>query len=284
MILAIINIFNPDEYLEYIKNNIDILINNNIDILVSINDERNYKELLPINEKVTYVRQRRKMMPGEGFNFGMRYGVESGYQYCYFIDQDSIINKNTINNLISEKKGNHFSFLASKVVDEKSDKKLLYFRGNLSNSMTFHSVPNNMYEKNPPINAAGYTGILVNLTFIKETSTYIDENYGIELDDYDFTYRLSKMRKGYLINDSTITHPNKKNSRNNWIGELVDSYIQLFSMNRSNRDITHINNYQKMILKYGTGLESNIKVYLMNRKSINKVLLIMKKYYKKIGG
>lgn len=275
MILAVINIYKPGKYINYINKNLKILNKLNINTFISINDCKNYVNKFA-SEKIVIKENNKNAMPAYGFNKGIEFGLANDYDFCYFIDQDSLISELTIKTLMKEEEKHNFSFLASNVVDESNGESLRYFRGNLNNSMTFHSIRPEHYVKNPKINAAGYTGIFLNLKFIKKHNLMIDESYKIELDDYDFTYRLSKKLPGYLINDSKITHPNKKDSRNNWIGEVIDAYIQLFFLNRKNREYLHIRNYRTLIIKYGKGPFKVLKSSLMRSSGLNNILRVLK--------
>lgn len=278
MILAVINIYKPGKYLNYINKNLKILSNNNIDIFLSINDSEDYEDKLYSSSHIKFVSKHfQNIMPAVGFNEGITYGIEHNYDFCYFIDQDSLINSGTLKTLeeVVEREKN-FSFLASKVVSEEDGSNLRYFRGILNKSMTFHSVKPRDYQNMISINAAGYTGILVNLDLIKEQKIYIDESYQIELDDYDFTLRLAKVLPGYMVCKSEITHPNKKDSRNNWLGETLDAYLQLFFMKRVGRDYLHIQNYRKLINRYGWGAFSIFKKKLMKNNKIDSILIRIK--------
>jgi len=165
-----------------------------------------------------------------------------------------------------------FSFLASCVVDEDTFESLPYFRGNLNSAMTFHSIKRN-HNAVSSINAAGYTGLFINMQIVQQHSLFVDENLKIELDDYDFTYRLSTIKPGLLIDESKVTHPNKKPGRNGFFGEVLDAYLQLFYINRKGRSKIHITNYLYLINQYGSSAFASFKKVLARTQWINSLLL-----------
>lgn len=283
MMLAVINIYSPGIYEKYIKKNVNILINANIFVLLVVNDEESVLRLEykinPFNDDHIIIKKNRSgTMPAVGFNQGMKLALKKNLDYCFFIDQDSQITSETLSEIAkSTKHLNRFSFLATRVIDERSKKTLRYFRGNLTKSMTFFSISEKHYYKLPKINAAGYSGIVVNMQIIKRENLFINEKMGIELDDYDFTYRLSKVAPGYLLNTAIVTHPNKKEKRNNKIGELVDSVSLLYYLNRSGRERIHVQNYRYMISTYGKGMFKYLKIFFMNSTFFERCLKKLKR-------
>lgn len=284
MVVCIV-LFNPGKYLKYVINNIKILLKNRVEILIICNDGNKMnaeylKKIFVNNKGIHYFINRTEGSPGEAFNQALYYSINANSQYCYFIDQDSEINKFTIP-LLEEyaSKIKNFSFLASQVIADTDGITLTYFRGSYNKSMTFHSIPIKRYNTISPINVAGYTGILINMNVIKKNKIFIDEKFEIELDDYDFTYRLSQVLPGFLVPESKLTHPNKKDSRNTFVGEIVDAYSFLFKLNRVNRDLKHVRNYKLLILKYGNGLGAKFKLFISRIQLINYILFKIKVIY-----
>ncbi|WP_434520406.1 glycosyltransferase [Pediococcus sp. M21F004] len=283
MILAVINIYLPGLYEKYIASNVKILLDSGVYVLLNLNDEKGLSEYQKEfdflkNDHVFVLNNKRNTMPGYGFNEGMRLALKKNFDYCFFVDQDSIVSEKTVEEIKRHIAScTDFSFLATKIKDEKGKQTLRYFRGNLSKSMTFYSVPLKKYCNDPKINAAGYSGIIVKMSVVRNNHIYINETMGIELDDYDFTYRLSKVVPGYLMNSAVITHPNKKKNRNNRFGELVDAFSLLYFLDRSGRDKKHVENYRYLIGKYGVGVIKQFKMFLMHSVYIEKFLKKTKK-------
>ncbi|WP_438341131.1 hypothetical protein ACSKF1_04900 [Lactiplantibacillus plantarum] len=280
-ILACIVAFNPGKYEKYIARNIETLSSiSDVSILIVENDGNekvinNLKKSFKNVSGISYQSSLKVRLPGEAFNDALHEAERANYDYVYFLDQDSLIFTDTISLLKNETLD--FSFLASSVISEEDDTYLPYFRGNLNDSMTFHSAKQSNGSRNK-INAAGYTGLLINMSIVRNNNIYINNHLKIELDDYDFTYRLSRIKPGILVPESKVTHPNKKPDRNNFCGEVLDAYLQLFEINRTGRAKMHVENYLYLIDKYGKGTHTRLKKELHKCMWINTMLLALKRF------
>lgn len=281
-ILAGIVMYEPGDYIDYVIKNIEILKNNKfVDVLVIENsaNEENIKKIKKIfNEKeISYVYNEKKEYPGYAFNQIIMNASNKNYEWCFFIDQDTMINNKTIDALVKVADNDRYSFLASNVVSETDGRVLRYFRGNYNKNMTFHSVNPSTYKKNPVINAGGYTGLLINMKIVQNKQISINENLKIAFDDYDLTLNLSENLPGILVEGSIVSHPNKKTMRNNYLGELFDAYYGLFTLNRQGRDELAVMNYIYLIDRYGSGKLCKFKIKLSKISFLNRFLMMIKR-------
>lgn len=286
-LLCTLILYNADEYFDIIKKNIDIIMKNKGTKLLLIdngNSDAFCKKLVEFvdNENIFYKKENQNIGPGGGFNDSMKIAIRKGYQYIYFIDQDSVINSQTINELKKEIKKNTqpFSFLASAVMTE-DNKTLYYFRNKLSSDMSAYSIPKRIYtqEMKYEFNAGGYTGLLINLDIVEKNNVYINEKMIIDYDDYDFTYRLSLCEPGYLIPKSKILHPMKLTTSNLILRQWVRNYTLLAQINNNDfrRKQMRIN-YLYMIEHYSTNLFfKSIKLQLAKAPFFSRIISGLKR-------
>ncbi|MDB1553433.1 glycosyltransferase [Latilactobacillus sakei] len=285
-ILCTLVLYNADEFFKSIVQNIEV-IKRSKEVKLLLIDNGNSKEfkrkLKPLvdNRDIFYEEQSKNVGPGGGFNRALEIGIEKNYQYVYLIDQDSTIDDTTITELEKEIIGlkGKFSFLASTVMSEKGDI-LYYFRNNFTNNMSVYSVPERAYRKLSiyKINAAGYTGLLINLAIVQNKRIFINEEMVIDYDDYDFTYRLSLENPGYLVPESIILHPKKLEGSNLRIRQLIRNYTLLAKIKKGNfrRNQMRIN-YIKMIEDYGKNtMLKRMKIKLAGSKLLSRTVSKLK--------
>ena len=100
---------------------------------------------------------------------------------------------------------------------------------------------------------------------IDKYNLFINEDLFIAYDDYDFTYRLSLVEKGYVITDSFITHPNKRMKYNSLIAQFVFNYLRQIPFKEDFRNIKAAKNYMYLVIKYGSSFSKFIKLKLIIR-------------------
>lgn len=270
-VLIIIPTYNASKYMDYIESNILALKERSKILIIDNNSQDdtllNLDKLKKRYSEIEIIKNKENFGPGFAFNQGILYGEKNNYSYAYIVDQDSKVITDSINILITEadKLKNDFSFLASTVKCEKNGTILNYFRANLNNDMSFYFVPNRKYIKEHKINinAAGYTGILLNLEMTKAFGVHINTSLFIGYDDYDFTYRLNKIQPGYLITSSYITHPDKRLKYKNLFWQFVLNHVRQFITGDNYRVQQASKNYIYMIYNYGNKRSKFIKLNLL---------------------
>lgn len=184
---------------------------NNCDILVVDNastdgtKEYIYNELN--NNKVHYVNTGSNLGGAGGFNFGMKEAYKIGCDYMWLMDDDCIVHKNTLTELLKadkELKGN-YGFLASKV---------LWKDGNICKmnipKKTFSKWLKD-YEKNyQTIAMSSFVSLFIKTEIVKELGLPI-KDFFIWTDDWEYTRRISRKYKCYFISTSIVTHKSKQN-------------------------------------------------------------------------
>ncbi|MEK3769943.1 glycosyltransferase [Paenibacillus sp. FSL R5-0887] len=271
--LIIFVTFNPGSYIDYLNKNINLILNNSehtqVIVIDNSTDRAGIMELIDnykYSKRFNYILNEVNNGPGSGFNQGIRYAITNQYKYCYLVDQDSLIDVESLESLIifANTSNIDFSFLSSKVLCEKNLTELYYFRANFNKNMSiFFSKKKNYKEKYFKVNAAGYTGLFLDLDTIKRNNIFINEDLFIAFDDYDFTYRLSKVNEGYVVTDSYITHPNKRLKYNSYFGQFILNYLRQIPFSEDFRKLKSSRNYMYLIDEYGSQKSKFIKLNLI---------------------
>lgn len=210
-VIAVIVTYNRKELL---KESIEALLNQDYekcDILIVDNastdgTEEYIKGLLDGN-KVKYVNTGANLGGAGGFNFGMKEACKIGCDFIWLMDDDCIVHKDTLTKLIDydkELKG-EYGFLASKVLWRDGT----ICRMNIPRRTLTKNVEN--FENSmQSIVMASFVSLLVKTEVIKEEGLPI-KDFFIWTDDWEYTRRISRKYKCYLINESVVTHKSKNN-------------------------------------------------------------------------
>lgn len=143
-----------------------------------------------------------------GYNIGLREACIYDYKYFWLMDDDCIVNSNTLKVLEDTAKDldDKFSFLSSKV---------LWVDGSICKT--------NIQRKAVARRVHDFTSKLVNVDYASFVSLFIKKQDVIKIglpikdffiwtDDLEYTRRLSlSCGNGYLVNDSIVTHKCKEN-------------------------------------------------------------------------
>ena len=170
------------------------------------------KDLL--DPAVTYKRLKKNIGGAGGFAAGMNYVVHKGYKYIWIMDDDTIVNKDSLTKLLdgAEALGGEFGFLSSTVrwtdgtyckmnrqtvkrPDTKADR-LCMRRGLM------------------PVKAATFVSLLFNVNAVKGLGLPKKE-YFIWGDDKEYTSRISDHRNCYNVVESEVVHKMATNSGSN---------------------------------------------------------------------
>lgn len=212
-IVAVVVTYNRKELLE---ENIKALLDqefDQFDILIVDNASTDGTEKVVKkyeSKKLKYMNTGANLGGAGGFNFGLRQAIEKNYDYCWLMDDDTIPTKTALKSLVNKTeilKG-EFSFLGSLVkwTDEKSICGM--------NVQIIHPEWLQEYEKmdNRLINVErnSFVSCYVNLKIAQQVGLPITKFF-IYGDDWEYTIRLGKVKKGYLDLDSIVIHKMKEN-------------------------------------------------------------------------
>lgn len=169
-----------------------------------------------------------------GFNYGMRRGVEMGYDYVWIMDDDAIAKPNALEELQKadqklRQKSSAYGFLASVVY--WTDGSLCEM--NRQRTKTHYILPEDVEKalKNKvmiPIETATFVSLLIPSETIRAVGLPIKEFF-IWSDDVEYTVRITIHHKmpAYIVPESAIIHKTNNNVGSSIVrddAERIDRY------------------------------------------------------------
>jgi len=210
-VIAVIVTYNRKELL---KEAIEALLNQNYkncDILIvdnaSTDGTQEYISNLLKNNRVIYKNTGANLGGAGGFNYGIKEACEIGCDFVWVMDDDCIVHNDTLEKFIEadmELNGN-YGYLSSKVLwkDGKVCKMNVQRKTLTKNVINFN-------EKLQEICMASFVSLFIKTEIVAELGLPI-KDFFIWTDDWEYTRRISKKYKCYLVTDSIVTHKSKNN-------------------------------------------------------------------------
>jgi len=205
-IIAVIVTYNRKELL---KESIEALLNQNYkncDVLIVDNASTDgtyeyINELLKDN-RVIYLNTGANLGGAGGFNYGIKEAYKRGCDYIWVMDDDCIVHKDTLEKFIeADKKLNgEYGFLSSKVLWKDGE----LCKMNIQ-KRTFSKWLKNFDKPLTEIAMASFVSLFIKAEIVKEMGLPIKEFF-IWTDDWEYTRRISRKYKCYLVNDAVVTH------------------------------------------------------------------------------
>ena len=290
-VMAVVVTYNRKELL---KECINALLNqkyDNCDILVvdnaSTDGTKEYisKELK--NQKVHYVNTGANLGGAGGFNYGMKEAYKIGCDYMWVMDDDCIVHKDTLIELIKmdQKLGGNYGFLSSKVL----------WKDNTICKMNIQK--NSLFKKNKEwitsptkIIMSTFVSFFVKSSIVKEVGLPI-KDFFIWSDDLEYSRRISRKYPCYLVNSSLVTHKSKTNIGSNIV---IDDKTKLDRYRCAYRNEYYLFRREGLIGKIYYFLKISLHKYRIYRSNnshddkkekvnlINKSVKVGKKFYPEI--
>ncbi len=170
------------------------------------------------NVQVKYVNTGANLGGAGGFQYGIRYVAEHGYDYVWIMDDDCIPTNTALEVLVNTDKqlNGNYGFLSSKV---------LWQDGTICKmNVQRKSIWKNVSEWNKtlvPIVMASFVSLFMPVKQVRKVGLPIKEFF-IWTDDWEYTRRISMQKKSYLVNDSVVIHKSKNNFGASISDEQVD--------------------------------------------------------------
>ena len=180
------------------------------DIIVVDNDSSDGTEdaLAPYVEaqRVFYFNTGSNLGGAGGFQYGIRKGVELGYQYLWLMDDDCMPKDTALRALLSAAKHHpDFGFLSSKALwKDGSICKMNVQRAELTKNVT------DFNRKLIPVVMASFVSLFIKTDIVRELGLPIKEFF-IWTDDWEFTRRISRKYPCYLVTGSEVVHKSNLN-------------------------------------------------------------------------
>lgn len=158
-------------------------------------------------QKIIYKNTGANLGGAGGFQYGIRYAAENNYDFVWVMDDDCMPKTNTLEEFLKadEKLNHQYGFLSSKVLWKDGSICTM----NVQRQTVFKNV-NDFSSLVVPIAMASFVSLFIPVSIVKEVGLPIKEFF-IWTDDWEYTRRISRKYKCYLVNNSVVIHKSKSN-------------------------------------------------------------------------
>lgn len=181
------------------------------------------------NKEIIYCNTGANLGGAGGFNYGMRYAAEAGYEYIWVMDDDCMPTANCLELFLNyeEEHSSNYGFLCSKVLWK-------------DNTICAMNIPRKtMYRDNKDftsktvqVSMASFVSFFVPTAVIKKVGLPI-KDFFIWTDDWEFSRRISRTYPCYLLNESIVIHKSKSNIGAKIATETVDRLDRFYYLYRN---------------------------------------------------
>ena len=162
---------------------------------------------------VFYVRLKENTGGAGGFQYGVKWGTERGYEHLWLMDDDTLPEPDALAKLLEagEALGGKYGWLSSMAL--WTDGKLCGM--NRQKKTPFRDVKDEDFrEERVPCGIASFVSLLVRRETVIKYGYPIKEFF-IWTDDWEYTRRISRGEECYLIPGSRVVHAMKQNTVSN---------------------------------------------------------------------
>lgn len=217
-VVAVVVTYNRKKLLRKCISHILNQKNASSDVLVIDNASTDGTEVMIAEEfslpEVIYFNTGANLGGAGGFQYGVKQAVLCGYEYVWIMDDDTLPEEDALYELFeADKKLNgDWGFLSS--VAYWTDGNIC--RMNIQKKNIFKHVGEKDYAREiAPIKMCSFVSLLVKANVVEEVGLPIGE-YFIWTDDYEYTGRISRKYKCYMITKSKVVHAMKNHTRVNF--------------------------------------------------------------------
>lgn len=196
------------------------------------------------NKKIFYFNTGKNLGGAGGFHYGIRKAYEMGYDYFWIMDDDTIVHRDSLEEIlkVADQNEKEFGFISS----------LALWTDGSECRMNFHYIADdwNMVKKTLndgvlKISGATFVSFFIRRAVVEDVGLPIKE-YFIWGDDTEFSQRISKKYHCYLAFRSQVTHKMSSN-------DLTSEYYTFTDKARIERMFYSIRNdcctYKRMGIK-----------------------------------
>ena len=158
-----------------------------------------------------------------GFQYGIRYAVEQGYEFLWIMDDDSMPEKEALEELLLADKrlDGNYGFLSSRVLWKDGSLCLM----NLQKTSISRKVDDFQSEQVPIISAT-FVSMFLRTEMVRKVGLPIGDFF-IWCDDLEYTRRISREYPCFLIPSSIVVHKIQNNLGSN-IAEDVPERLERY--------------------------------------------------------
>ena len=229
-VMAVIVTYNRKELL---KECITALLNQdykNCDILVVDNNSTDGTKVMIkeqfTNTKIHYLNTGSNLGGAGGFNFGMKEAYKIGCDYMWIMDDDCIVNKDSLTKLIEAdaKLNGNYGFLSSKVLWKDNTICTMNIQ-----KKKFSSWLKDFDKNMQKIAMASFVSLFIKTSVVEEVGLPI-KDFFIWTDDWEYTRRISRKYKCYFVSNSVVIHKSKENKGANiaTVDDRLDRFKYLY--------------------------------------------------------
>lgn len=209
-VAAIVVTYNRKELL---KECIDALLSqdyDNCDVIIvdnaSTDGTREYIEEYITNQTIIYRNTGANLGGAGGFNYGMKAAYENGCDYMWLMDDDCIVQEDSLSKLLAaDEVLGDYGFLSSKVLwKDDSICKMNIQKSSIKNKIS------DWETDRQKIIMATFVSFFIKTKIVEEVGLPIKEFF-IWADDIEYSRRISKKYLCYLITSSVVHHKSKTN-------------------------------------------------------------------------
>lgn len=215
--------------LELLKQSIEALFSQDYKlehiIVVDNHSEEDTKQYLEsLGSRIDYLRLPENIGGAGGFNRGIRYFIEDTKDdYLWVMDDDTIANTDSLSAFMEYRTENkNFSFLASKVLWKDGSLAKMNLMGYMSGRRIPDSETNVVETRN-----ATFVSLLLARDVVAKIGLPIVDFF-IWGDDIEYTERAARVRPGYYVPNSQVTHATKANVGSSLLNDSADRTPRYF--------------------------------------------------------
>jgi GT2 family glycosyltransferase len=196
------------------KDCLDIIVIDN----ASTDDTRSALDKYIINKDITYVNTGANLGGAGGFQYGIRLAAEHEYKYVWVMDDDCMSKQNALEEFLSadKKLESNYGFLSSKVLWKDNN----ICSMNIQRKTVFKKVKD-FSTTLVPVTMASFVSLFIPIHIVNEVGLPIKEFF-IWTDDWEYTRRISRKYKCYLMNKSVVIHKSNTNIGANITNDSLD--------------------------------------------------------------
>lgn len=178
-----------------------------------------------LDDNVIYQNTGSNLGGAGGFSYGIDLAIKNGANYVWVMDDDCIPNEGALNAFINFKNtiNNDFGYLSSKVLWTDGTPCVM----NVQRKSLSKKIKN--FNKNQKIILASFVSLFINAKAIIELGLPY-KDFFIWGDDWEYTYRISKVYPCYFVSNSIVSHECKSNMGVSIISDhnRVDRYFYAY--------------------------------------------------------
>ena len=180
------------------------------------------------NDRIRYFDTGSNLGGAGGFQYGIRKGVELGYDYLWLMDDDCMPKPGALAALLKHEPKHPYGFLTSKVLwRDGSVCKMNVQRAKLTKNVSDFSG-----GQVQPVVMASFVSLLIPTAVVRELGLPIKEFF-IWTDDWEFTRRISRKYPCYLVTDSVAVHKSKLNIKADISSDTPDRLDRFYYLYRN---------------------------------------------------